>query len=1130
MSNKRKPLLVLSLLAITLILSLGVGSAAAAANPGDVVINEIMQNPSAVSDSAGEWFELYNTTSSDIDINAWTIKDNDFNSHVINNGGPLIIPAGGYLVLGNNTNTATNGGVNVAYSYGSNWYLSNSSDEVVLLDNTSTEIDRVEYDNGATFPDPAGASMALRDPSLDNNIGANWCTSSTTFGAGDSGTPGSANDCPAAPPPPPPPSTELIINELLADPAAGLTGDANGDGTRNGSQDEFVEIVNNSSSGIDISGWTLADGFKVRHTFPAGTIIPSACSIVVFGGGTPTGDFGASLVQTATTGSLGLNNGGDTLTLNDGSSDVAFYTYHGEGGDNQSLTRDPDVTGPGPLVKHSLAAGSGGALFSPGTKIDGSFFDGCSFSATIHDIQFAPDPGGDSPYVGKPVTTQGVVTAVLGDNVFIQDDSGPWSGLLLFRPSPSASVGDLVQVTGSVSEFHGLTEIAFGKVTKLSSGNALPPAEALPSGDISQEQWESVLVRTEDVTVTNDNLGFGEWLVDDSSGGVRIDDLGNYNYTPANGDFLAFVQGPLYYSFGNFKIEPRNDHDILPVVTVMDIQGSGQYSSFEGVVVETSGIVTLFTANGNNCWIQDPAGDGDPATSDGIYVSGCAFADVGPVPAVGDAIRIIASVQERQFGNALPLTRLSSVDEIEVLSSGNTLPAPVTLTDLPNESIANGIAFWEPLEGMLVSVEKARVVGATSRFGEFAILTKEDARPGSGYSPKAKQILISSQGNGVVDYNPERILVDDSSLASALIVMPGDKVRRLTGVVDYTFGNYKLQPASFDIKTKERDDQELDEFEFENEDDEVVITSFNVENLFDLENNPNKDDRSSTPTPEELETKLTKLTLAIIFELEAPQIIVVEEVENTAILQVLGDRVNAAIGTNYTATSFETSDGRGIEVGFLWDANRVMLKDAFQLSGEDVEAAFGPDSASPGREPLVGIFDIQGEEITIIGNHFKSKGGDDPLYGVNWPPNRITEVQRKMQAQVVRDYVNVLLDANPEAMIMVTGDLNDFQFAEPGEGTDHPVGILEGGPGEIPLTNLVNRVHAQKRFTFVFDGNSQVLDHMLVSPALLEHFHKAKILHFNAGYPEAFSSDPTTTWRASDHDPIEGQFRFEEDD
>lgn len=558
--------------------------------------------------------------------------------------------------------------------------------------------------------------------------------------------------------------------------------------------------------------------------------------------------------------------------------------------------------------------------------------------------------------------------------------------------------------------------------------------------------------------------------------------------------------------------------------TIMEIQGTGQFSPLVGERVETTGVVTLFTANGADLWLQDPAGDADPATSDGIFVRGGGAPLSGPTPAVGDLIRVVATVQEQQFGTALPLTRLRTVEEVEILSSGNPLPAPVSLTDLPNESIPDGIAFWEPLEGMLTSVENGFVVAPTNQFGEFVMLTEADADADldSGYFAQTKQLLIRSTGPEAVDYNPERIMVDDSSLSSAIQVNPGDRVRSLVGVVDYTFGNYKLQPASFDVKTHKL--PKVPVAKRSGPAGNAVITTFNVENLFDLVDEPTKDDEGSTPTPEALETQLTKLARAIRMELRLPDILVVQEVENTAILQELGDRVNAAAGTDYTATSFETSDARGIEVGFLWDADRVSLTDAFQLSGPDVEAAFGPSSPSPGREPLVGVFDVRGYEITIVGNHFKSKSGDDPLFGVNQPPVRVTEVQRKAQAQVVRDFVDSILGSDPNALVVVTGDLNDFQFSEPGEGADNPVAILEGVGGGVPLTNLVGMEKAAERYSFVFDGNSQVLDHTLVSPAMLGMVAGVDFLHFNAGFAAAIGDDVSTTIRAADHDPLEARF------
>ncbi len=172
------------------------------ASPGDVVITEIMQNPDAVSDSYGEWIEIYNTTGSAIDIDGWTIGDGESEEHTINNSGSFILPAGGFLVLGRNEEPALNGGCIVDYQY-SGVILGNGSDEVVLRDG-STTIDSVAYDDGATFPDPTGASMECVDPLADNNVGSNWeeCVVST-FGDGDYGTPGARNDpwdAPAGPP------------------------------------------------------------------------------------------------------------------------------------------------------------------------------------------------------------------------------------------------------------------------------------------------------------------------------------------------------------------------------------------------------------------------------------------------------------------------------------------------------------------------------------------------------------------------------------------------------------------------------------------------------------------------------------------------------------------------------------------------------------------------------------------------------------------------------------------------------------------------------------------------------------------------------------------------------------------
>ncbi len=159
-----------------------------------------------------------------------------------------------------------------------------------------------------------------------------------------------------------PTSGRLVINEIFADPLNTLVGDANGDGTGSLLQDEFIELYNTAETAIDLTGWTLADADQDRHAFPQGTIIPARGSLVVFGGGTLTSIPG--VVQTATTGSLSLDDGGDTVTLKDASGAVIkTVTYGAEAGDDQSIVRNPDFTGD--FVKHTTITANA-VRFSPG--------------------------------------------------------------------------------------------------------------------------------------------------------------------------------------------------------------------------------------------------------------------------------------------------------------------------------------------------------------------------------------------------------------------------------------------------------------------------------------------------------------------------------------------------------------------------------------------------------------------------------------------------------------------------------------------------------------------------------------------------------------------------------------------
>ena len=141
----------------------------------NIMITEIMLNPNTVSDANGEYFELYNNSGGDVDINGWVIKDNGSNNHTINAAeGTLVITNGGFLILARNDDNATNGGVTAQYKLSTSFSLTNSDDEIILINSAGIEVDRVEYDDEAGFPNPNGASMYLTNINLDNNISSSW--------------------------------------------------------------------------------------------------------------------------------------------------------------------------------------------------------------------------------------------------------------------------------------------------------------------------------------------------------------------------------------------------------------------------------------------------------------------------------------------------------------------------------------------------------------------------------------------------------------------------------------------------------------------------------------------------------------------------------------------------------------------------------------------------------------------------------------------------------------------------------------------------------------------------------------------------------------------------------------------
>ena len=181
-----------------------------------IVISEIMANPGSVSDSYGEWFEIVNTTDSTVDLQGWTIKDLDGDEHELSSDqASILISPEEYFVLAKNNNQSLNGGVEVDYVY-EGYSLSNSDDEVILLDASGSVVDEVHYVNG--WPFSSGVSMEIHDPLIDNALIGSWFSSTSSYGNGDMGSPGAAFDGTLEINQEKPISASFVINTLYPNP------------------------------------------------------------------------------------------------------------------------------------------------------------------------------------------------------------------------------------------------------------------------------------------------------------------------------------------------------------------------------------------------------------------------------------------------------------------------------------------------------------------------------------------------------------------------------------------------------------------------------------------------------------------------------------------------------------------------------------------------------------------------------------------------------------------------------------------------------------------------------------------------------------------------------------------------
>lgn len=541
-----------------------------------------------------------------------------------------------------------------------------------------------------------------------------------------------------------------------------------------------------------------------------------------------------------------------------------------------------------------------------------------------------------------------------------------------------------------------------------------------------------------------------------------------------------------------------NDDPI--VLTIPEIQGAGHVSEYVGQPVITHGIVTAVDAGG--FYLQDATGDGNAATSDAIFV----FLGTAPAVAVGDAVTVNGSVAEFASGAGLSLTEINTTNAgITVTSSGNGVPSAVLIgaggvlppaTVIEDDGLtsydptSDGIDFWESLEGMRVTVDNPLVVSNTNDFGETDIV----ASLGAGATG------INDRGGITIapgDFNPEKLQLDDR-FGALIGYTPnhtvGDQLGSVTGVIGYSFEHYEL--LATEAVTVTTDVTLSDEVSLlEGNANFLSVATYNVENLDASDN------------------KYDILGHDIVYNLNAPDIVALQEVQDAdgagsgsnlsgvPTVQGLIDAIYAESGIRYVyveiaptvAGSTGGEPGGNIRNGYLYREDRVSL-----VAGS---LSIITDPAFAGsRQPLVATWEFNGHQITTINVHLTSRLGSDPLWGADQPPVDGGDGARTAQAAALGAYVFDHLAGDPSANYMILGDWNGFYFEEA------QTQLTDTGL----LTNLATLLPAEERYSYLFDGNAQLIDNMLVTGGLFGNAAYDAV-HLNAQF--------LATGRPTDHDP-----------
>jgi hypothetical protein len=638
-----------------------------------------------------------------------------------------------------------------------------------------------------------------------------------------------------------------------------------------------------------------------------------------------------------------------------------------------------------------------------------------------------------------------------------------------------------------------------------------------------------------------------------------------------NETFFVNVTNITGANAGDTQGQGTINNDDVTITPIHDIQGPGSSSPLVATSVTTTGVVTGRKSNGFFIQEPDASVDANPLTSEGIFV----FTGGAPpaAAAIGNLVQVGGTVVE--FAPAAdplqpPLTEIGGGPTVVQLSTGNPLPAPIPLTPTFPDP-AGPFDQLERIEGMRVSVASLTVGGATQ-----GIVNEPNATAGSngvfhgvvtGNARAFREPGIEAPDpapSGTVppiprwDSNPELVTIDsDAQGGPQLDVSVGAVVTGLIGPLDYSFRRYTVLPdgppaappvAAGGVTPTPVTAPTTREF---------AVASYNLERFYDTFNDPGTQDAVLTAAA--FDNRLNKASNGIRNFLRAPDILGVVEMENLTTLQALAARISSdAIAAGqpdplYQAFLVEGNDVGGIDVGFLVKqqivagstprvtVNAVVQENAGELFvNPDASTELLNDRPSLRLDAVVNNAFGATFPVTVIVNHLRSLNGvNDIGAGSNgWATvgDRV-RAKRQRQAESLANLVQARQTANPAERIILVGDFNAFEF---NDGFVDSVDVIRGTPVPDNETavpgdgvDLVNPDFSilldapAQRYSFVFGGNAQSLDHALVNQPLIAATTAQRIEHarINADFRSIERNNPATPTRLSDHDPLVTYFQ-----